>query len=1455
MAIMNNFEYQNINEIINSTQPIRGSRFFINKDRRIIVPNIIVEDDLDLSIKKDSFEMHLFYSDTSYIGSVYDIKNWEVDNPSDPSEIKLNILEDISNFSLQSGIYRIVYNFFRNLVCSEISRTKLFIAEMSKDRKEVVIALTNPNDITESNNLTNFVLEYLRPKKYLPPVVLNFGENKIVDIINITSDGSKTYFYAKLINPLPSDIDLRFECWLSLQLVKPYIDQIQIFQEIQEIVDTGNMLRGPNYNADYSFNMISETDYKSWNTLLSENVNTSQEILNKFIYGDNKPIRLNIDFSQFTNFCYYSSATERFENFFFKMQLIESYRNELTKLSTYVGSYDDIENNTVKIKNLQNKIIQGFDDWEKWMYYGEYGTDTDSIQTDRITSFPKYEVAMDYDISTKFGNFKFFSVDSVYVNTWYESIKTLSQEFDDANINALHKVLPDHILLDLQNQEFISFVNMIGQHYDVIYTYIEHILKKSLRKENPNEGISQDLIQVLTKNFGWNVSTNSNNKNIWEYALGLDSTHSSRYNVLGQEYNKTEEERSKEVWRRILNNLPYIYKTKGTSRSIKALLSAYGIPQTLLYIREYGGAFDPKSKDLGKNLYEKATYYLNINGSLSNLNQKITTPWEKTNHLDNWKYPDTVTFRWKMEPEKFYTYKHNECQTLLQKSSSNGVDWFVTINNNGTDPEKGTLTFYLNDGVTYKSASIYDEFLYDDIPLNLMIRRSNSSDDILLNQEYEIILKTGKYGKLSIEKSSSILINGITDSLFNQAWTTDGELHIGSGINFETTSSISGSIFELRYWSNPLEQNSFDNHVLAARAYNGNTPTSSFYDLQAQWKFWQPFDAESTNTILSSHPDQKNNKFYTSEKTATLDGFTSKSFESIIEVYNMDTANIGANTDYSQKIRIDNATLGGALNMHTSYERTSLKRNSIDSNRLTVAFSPQHIINEDIYESIGDVDLSDYIGSYSTIEDDEYTELKYFANEYWQKYNNRNDFNAYISLIAKFDFSVFDQIAQVLPARTNEILGLVIEPNILERSKTIAVKKLSGTKEFYEESNDIDIFPDLKNSVYDTKNAVLFIGFEEGDNIQLDVFETNEDVETKVTTEIDEVIEEGQYDIKNKQSGEVIIKKIILKPDDKNKKNSKLKFKYNSTGATLNTKISDDSLSVLSKTYKTNLRTTNNIKTKANMIDINGFGKIDLSFSLSKKRIFPLGSSNGQVSNYQQAPYYDTIQSINDSNYVKNVGYVSIEGSNYESPYSYGMAKRNREFYGCNDYVDSFRRPFTPEYELSVFIQDSKPFFRICENFERPYYEFNEISSLKYENVKDYQSGNVLENNIFPVSEYWKTEIRGNFLLDEINKNVYGMKNTAPRIIKLDTSNALLTNKKLFSPRYLQESVINDTSKYLNYPTSPQYVRSFPWVLTWSGSNSNIPNLGPDYGFTADLYIDTNKTAVSNPKNNPSLQY
>jgi hypothetical protein len=1089
---MSNFEYKNISEIMSDDFPKNGITLSLQDvellKKQIVIPDFDRNSYDEISGESDfRIELHVFLKNLVYAGGNYDIQTYSVLPSSEYPKLRLNVHRDIREMNLPTTEYKVVYNVLRNVIGGHDSRYNVFVSEISSDRTELKISLANPELEVGRKLISRFVIENIRPKTFVPPIVLNFGENKLVDVINVTSNGDPTSFFVKLYNPLPQDIQTYFVCWVSIRLMKPYIDSIQILEDAQQ--EDIQYISGPNFEVDYDYWTTTETNYKNWSDLLSQNVSTSEQILNTYISGSGNGIQLNVDFSEFKNFIYYSSAQDRVENFFYKMELLEYYKTEIGRLSLITGS---VEMNRTKIQLLRDNLVSGMDSFEKYLMNSSTGSFNYTFQlSSSVVPFPKMEMdstSSFYDVSTIEGKYNFYSVTSSFASSWYEDIIEKAIEHDTKNIYALNKSLPDYIKESADNEGAVTFTNMLGQHFDVMFLYTDHILKKNLREEHPNDGLSQDLVYDVAKNMGWTLTHGTSAKDLWEYALGVndDSQPIWTGNTTVDKYlSKTYEGRTKEVWRRILNNLPYVYKSKGTSRSIKALLASYGIPETILTIREYGG---PDNADLGvkpRANWKKHTYFLNMHSSypLPTTQQYISVPWEKANTQQGYYYPDSIEFRWKMPTKDSFDYSLQPIQTVLQKNVASRVDWFVTVNYTGSNAEKGNVNFYIGDGTTYSSASINDVYLFDEIPLNLMVRRTEKNDSLSSNHKYEVFLGREKYGKIVSFDSSSVVVSGSVTPNIQRAWVSPGTLFIGSGSNSVASGILSGSVFELRYWNNPLSVDSFENHVLAARSYNGNTSTSSFYDLTAQYQFWKPFDVFATSSIASSHPNQKITSFQTSSNYATFVGFTSNDFESTVESYNMLVPTVGNNTPFSEKVRVDSGSLIGSLRHDASSEVSAFDNFSVDSDRLMVAFSPQSIVNEDIYESIGNESIDDYFGEYSNIDSDEYPRLRWFAREYWKKYSNKNDISAYLKLISIFDFSIFDQIRQALPLRVNPIIGLVIEPNVLERSKVRVNKGILGEppSNFGFSTNHISSSVSNTSGSYTTRKATIHIGTQRSD--------------------------------------------------------------------------------------------------------------------------------------------------------------------------------------------------------------------------------------------------------------------------------------------------------------------------------------------------------------------------------------
>jgi len=1378
---MANFEYKNIDEILETNEPVRGIRVTLEDNRLLEKVPVVPSVDPPPS-PTDPFEFHTFLPNGIYVSSLHNIESWKIDGTA----LSMDIHRDMRATRNLPGVYKIVYNFFKNLVGGYNDPVKLFISDISTDRTELKLSLVNPKSNQGTEQLKSFILSYLRPTPSFPTIVLNFGQNKIASVINVAPnvnfDGTINSVFVKLYEPLPADLGLYFECWIAEELMRPYIDTVHYIAE--DIIIPPNKLRGPNLEVDIDYWTVSETDYKSWNDILSTNVQTSQEILDRYISSSNLPVELNVDFREFGNFVFYSSAEDRVNNFVYKMELIERYNGELEILNTYTGS---ISSNKIKITSLRDKTISGFDSFEKWLYYETTASNWYTSQaTASIEPYPKYLVTgSNYNIATKEGKYKFYTSGSSEVTDWYDTVITAASDYDLKNYNSLNKAIPEYLREDSDNNQFTTFVNMVGHHFDVMYLYTDHILKKNLRIEHPKEGMSQDLIYEVTKNFGWTLSHGTQAKDLWEYALGVSGSGEPIWTgkVTTNKYlAKTEEERTKEVWRRILNNLPYIYKSKGTSRGIKALLAAYGIPQTLLTIREYGG---PDNADLGiipRAEWEKHTYYLNFSGSypLPTYNQYVSVPWERVSNInDTWQYPDTLTFRWKMEPNKLYQYSGDPVQTLLQKNSGSRVDWFVTINKNGTDVEKGSIYFYIGDGTNYATASITDEYFYDDVPLNLMLRRSLSNDLTSSIQTYDFIVKTAKYGKIAVERSASIVVSGSLTGSYNRAWASDGTLFIGSGSNSQTDKILSGSIFEMRYWVNPLYESSFDNHVLAARAYNGNTDTSSFYDLQAQFKFWQKFDVAVTTSLSSSHPDQTKSTFYTSPKSAYFYGFNSGAFESIVETYNMEVATLASNTIYTEKVRIDSGSLVAGLSPDRSSELSAFDTYSVDSNKLMVAFSPQSVINEDIYEALGGVEIDDYIGDYSNISAEEYPDLKWLAREYWKKYPNKNDFNSYIDLISAFDFSVFDQIRQTLPARANPILGLVLEQNVLERSKVGNIgRNLSAESQNVFESNELFPTADAKFEYISNNASVQMIGFDSTDgdiddisgdyDLPIDIVNISKETSKTAIVTSSKVDPDINYNANNTII-DIPNRKFDLKYDNSiakiSNENIELGVKYTNTNTKLNTDTPDLNIKYIDKnTLIQSNKTDVDISYKRIDGNISSDTKSELAFDYSQQKGTITNGSYEIATEYRQNK--TTISQSNDSSFSSKVNSIDIRGNTKITIYDYNLLGNYNVERNCNFSIEQ-----TSSYNRTNVYKTSNGWSTISNDPNKKFAVMINIDSYRKDNFYNSfylyysSSADILGRNFYSSSlTSSKTQNQENLSLGIQNHRFLGSRLVGPDI-------------------------------------------------------------------------------------------
>ena len=594
---------------------------------------------------------------------------------------------------------------------------------------------------------------------------------------------------------------------------------------------------------------------------------------------------------------------------------------------------------------------------------------------------------------------------------------------------------------------FLNFIDMIGHYFDDIWTFIKAMTDVHDRRDKLSEGIAKDLLKPVAQSLGWELMDGKDLLSMMRYAHGMEQTGSE----VPWEYSGTaERDISREIWSRVINNMPYFLKTKGTSRAIKGLVNCYGIPSSILRIMEYGG---PKGTDTSPDymLTRKFTKALNFFGASNNTYVQNDT-WEPVTLGDGAtnRVPDTVEFRFKAVT--------GSNQVLVKR----GDDWAIRLKDNGSVDDRGYVSFMLNGTNGYQEVSSSDFPVYDGDFWSVMLTRTMSgslksfvsSDASNLDVDYTLYTKRYDAGRSKIvyESQNTLTISGSLGAIsesYNASYTGSSDtITLGGPQHATFGESLSGSMMEYRNWTTALSETAFDNHVAAPIAFDGNHPSASYTDLVTRYSFDDNKDLSvgANQWFRDVSADQS----FTS--SAVPSGYTSglgSHFTSVMDQNKMKVPNLGPSRRSSaNKIRIEDDVLkdrallaNPILQFGESITVPAYDNAPIDSNKLGLYFSPSAVIDEDIITSMPNLDFDQYIGDPRDQYKERYEGLVTARNLYWQKYSGPNNFWDYLRLLRYYDNSLFKQVKTLIPARANANVGIIIEPTILERDKVIVGKK------------------------------------------------------------------------------------------------------------------------------------------------------------------------------------------------------------------------------------------------------------------------------------------------------------------------------------------------------------------------------------------------------------------------------
>lgn len=966
--------------------------------------------------KNDIVEFHLYDSNNNILLSDYNHKNIiKLEKNSDNlfEKIQVNPIQDINKLGYTYGEYFITYNFFTNILLSN-NNNPFYISEISPSRTEIKISSLD----IEYQELQNSFIEYIVTKNnrnYYSDFILNFGNNRYVIGVNIELDINEEIpsLYIKLYEPLPNDIGIKNTLWLNEVLNESY--NFNLYKDFtEEITDDIIKLRKPNFTIDINNRISSPTPYLNISNILDNNNTSSLNHIESLI---NDNININIDYTSFSNFIHFSSAEERIRNFVYKLDQIQTMQRDIEVLNQIPSSSSSpLSSSIINLNNKIDNIIQNFDHYDRFLYY-----ESSSY------AYPKSGSTI-LPLSHPTSSQWLGSTDNT--SQYYGGILLSSSLYDNTNKNYLYNNLPEYIKEDPQNDNIKLFTSMWGHYFDYLWIYVKDITNKLNADNRIDIGISKDLITETLNSYGINLYNNSrNNDDIYESILGTNTINTGSYyieNVISSSnepfpYNNI----NGEIYKRLYHNLPYILKTKGTNRGLKSIINCFGIPETILKTREFGGNFFTGS--FIENINHKFNYKLHLDNSNS-ISFKYQ-PFSSSNI-----FPSTIEFRFKPTEISSSQYIIEESNNLFRIEAYNttGSNYDIRLGISGSYGWDYTENIQIP---SYSKEWINFVITQDD---------NNSLDSTRNNTYYLYIGYKTKTNQKHIY-TSSLYIDGSISSSYNNSFSTSGTLLF----NGTQTPFYSGSIQEFRYWDNKLSIEDFSIHVNNPKSFYYNNTTGSYNNLKIRFPLGSELNNDSSNLIWHNisnteniFPGVNNSDIYSIKGTP--------SFEYNYEDHLIENPNIGTSTETNEKINIINDELipGDTLSPFISIRKTAKRGENIYDSEIGI--SPIYSIDDDIIKQLGDFNIGDYIGDPTEYSSTSYEELNKLKLFYFKKYLRTQDNNDIIKLLSYIDNSLFKIIKDFTPAKSNISTGLIIKSHILERNKISRFRPNITTQEISE---------------------------------------------------------------------------------------------------------------------------------------------------------------------------------------------------------------------------------------------------------------------------------------------------------------------------------------------------------------------------------------------------------------------
>ena len=595
------------------------------------------------------------------------------------------------------------------------------------------------------------------------------------------------------------------------------------------------------------------------------------------------------------------------------------------------------------------------------------------------------------------------------------SIEISASIYDKENKNNIFRMIPEEVIIEDDNADELlrSFALVMARYFDELKLFVDQFDNLKVVGNQDIDEVPDLFLPFLKKYFGWKVTEHFENAVPLQFFYGESVVSNS-----GSLEQPLVEIRN-QFWKRILQNLPYLYKTKGKRYNLDAYFNVVGINKNVLNLKEYG--FPPGESFIEDTRIakEKVTSFLGFNtGSFLSASQV--------------QIPHDIMEGFTAVNQTDYTI---ELTTQLPFASASytgslltGALWSV---NNDPFPLVGftgdTRCYWVRNNLSSELGKIVMEF-----SSSTTNNFFSSSELTLFNGDFIYVAAGGvddggsssPFIRLRSIEGCDIELSEDFSGTTNIGGVFSGSaLYIGAtsaSLQYSEILNAQGFIGEVRFWAQPLSASEADAHALHLESVGLNNPLVEPNPLIGHWALNEQIVSDAGGAIDTIIDLSRNGRI----ATGSFFPPSENAYQKFLREYNYISPTIDLKWNQN-KVRIRN--------------KTELKLEDIanDTNEVSLEFNYIDALNEDISKIFATFDIiNNAIGSPVNKYREEYEGLEQLRRVYFARLTDRLNFTNFFKLFTWFDKKISNSIKQLLPARTHFIGGeQVIESHMLERPR------------------------------------------------------------------------------------------------------------------------------------------------------------------------------------------------------------------------------------------------------------------------------------------------------------------------------------------------------------------------------------------------------------------------------------